>query len=232
MKMNQLEICRYLDHAVLRPDLSREEAIEAIKMGIEYRVKTVCVRPCDIALAVDLCQGTETEVSCVLAFPHGHAITEIKALEAKAYCDLGVNEIDMVANYGFIKSGMWDNVLDDIKAVVEVAHQSDIAVKVIVESSMLTLDEVAKATEICIEAGADFIKTSTGFNGGGATEEVIKVMLEHADGKIKVKPSGGIRNKETAEKYIAMGCHRLGNNYSSTPAICDGKESVTDGGIY
>jgi len=231
--MSKMEVCRYLDHAVLRPDLTRAEAIQAIRDGIAYRVKTVCVRPCDIALAVEMCKGTETEVSCVLAFPHGHAITEIKVAEAKLYCALGVNEIDMVANYGWIKSGMWDEVLKDIRAVVEEAHQHQVPVKVIVESSMLTLDEVKKATEICIEAGADFIKTSTGFNGGGAAEDVVKVMLENAAGKIKVKPSGGIRTRETAEKYIAMGCHRLGNNYTATPVLCGEGEGEAGGeGAY
>lgn len=214
---------RYLDHAVLVPQMTRRQAEEWILQGIEYKVKTVCVRPCDIDLAVAMCKGTETGVSCVLGFPHGCVCTESKAAEAKLYCEKGVAEIDMVANYGWVRSGMWDAVLADIKAVVDVAHAHNVAVKVIFESAQMTLEEVAKTTEICIDAKADFVKTSTGFNGEGATEEVVRCMLETAKGRIKVKPSGGIRDAARAKMFVEMGVDRLGVNGSSTPAICGGE---------
>ncbi len=222
--MDMESVNRYLDHAVLKPEMTQEEVVAAIQLGIDYKVKTVCVKPCDIALAVEMCKGTETEVSCVLGFPHGHNTREIKKLEAEQYCKLGAQEIDMVANYGYIKSGLWDAVQAEIEDVVEVAHKANVLVKVIVESSMLDLEQVAKAAEVCVNAGADFIKTSTGFYGGGAARDVVEVML--ANGNIKVKPSGGIRDNATARMYIEMGAARLGVGYTSTAVICDGGENT------
>jgi deoxyribose-phosphate aldolase len=226
--MTVQDIHRYLDHAVLKPEMTREEAIEAIQLGIDYKVRTVCVRPCDLELAVQMCRDTESEVSCVLAFPHGCTSSLVKADEARRHVAAGVHEIDMVANYGFIRSGMWDEVTADIRAVVEVTRPADVLLKVIFETAQLTIPEVQRATECAIEAGADFVKTSTGFGGEGATVEVVQAMLDAAQGRIKVKPSGGIRDRATAERFIEMGAHRLGNGSSSTPAICAGGE--TDAG--
>ncbi|MCL2119296.1 MAG: deoxyribose-phosphate aldolase [Planctomycetaceae bacterium] len=226
-------IYRYLDHAVLVPQMTRDEAAAAIQLGIDYQVKTVCVRPCDIDLAVSMCRGTQTDVSCVLGFPHGTTCTESKAAEAALYCEKGVAEIDMVANYGWIRSGLWDNVRSDIKAVVDVAHAHNVLVKVIFETGQLTLEQVANAVEVSIEAGAGFVKTSTGFNGEGATEDVVACMLKTANGRIKVKPSGGIRDATRAKLFIAMGADRLGVNGTSTPAICDGQPNAnTSQGEY
>lgn len=218
----------YLDHAVLKPEMTRSEAEEWVLNGIAYKVKTVCVRPCDIDWAVKRCQGTETAVSCVLGFPHGCLCTESKAAEAALYCQKGVAEIDMVANYGWIRSGLWDDVQADIRAVVDVAHKHRVAVKVILETSQLTLEEVAQATEVSIAAGADFVKTSTGFNGGGATEDAVQTMLDTAKGRIKVKPSGGIRDAARAQLFVDKGVHRLGVNGSSTSAIC-GSQPISGG---
>jgi deoxyribose-phosphate aldolase len=225
-------INRYLDHAVLVPQMPREEAIASIRLGIDHQVKTVCVRPCDIDFAVKMCRGTQTEVSCVLGFPHGTTCSESKCAEALIYCTKGVAEIDMVANYGWIRSGLWDEVRSDIKAVVEVAHAHQVLVKVIFETSQLTLEQITKTTEICIEAGADFVKTSTGFNGEGASEEAVVCMLKAAGGRIKVKPSGGIRDAARAMLFINMGAGRLGVNGTSTPAICGGQSNTagTPGG--
>ncbi|MDR2345784.1 MAG: deoxyribose-phosphate aldolase [Planctomycetaceae bacterium] len=216
------QISRYLDHAVLVPQFTRQEAIDWIKKGVEYKVKTVCVRPCDIDIAKQLTAGSETEVSVVLGFPHGTQITESKAAEAELYCKKGVQEIDMVANYGWIKSGLWDEVKNDIKAVVDVAHRHKVLVKVIFETAQLNTEQIIKATELSIESGADFVKTSTGFNGDGAKEEDVDTMLKTANGKIKVKPSGGIRDNVRAKLFVDKGAQRLGVNCSSTPKICDG----------
>jgi deoxyribose-phosphate aldolase len=232
-------INRYLDHAILVPQMTRQEAIEWILSGIKHKVKTVCVRPCDISLAVEMCRGTETEVSCVLGFPHGTACTETKIAEAKLYCKKGVSEIDMVANYGWIRSGLWNEVFNDIHKIVRIAHHhwhhrgnSTVLVKVILETSQLTSEEIIKATEICIEAGADFVKTSTGFNGEGAKEEDVRTMLKIAAGRIKVKPSGGIRDKTRAQMFVDMGVDRLGVNGSSTPNICSGTEKSNEKNGY
>lgn len=219
-------VARYLDHAVLKPELTQEEVREAIQLGIDHEVRTVCVRPCDIAMAVEMCRSTQTDVSCVLGFPHGCGLSAVKAEEARQYCDLGAKELDMVANYGWIRSGSWQAVHDDIQGVVEVAHQKGSTVKVIFETSQLSPDQIARTTEIAIDAGADYVKTSTGFYGNGASEEGIRIMLETACGRIKVKPSGGIRDYARARMFLDMGCGRLGVNYTSTPVICAGESEA------
>lgn len=221
-------INRYLDHAVLKPDLTEEEATAAIELGLKYDVRTVCVRPCDIELAQGMCKGTATEVCVVLGFPHGTNLTETKVAEAAAFAKLGVAEVDMVANYGKIRSGNWDYVREDIAAVVATLKPHNIPLKVIFETSTLTLEEIRKATEVSIEAGADFVKTSTGFNGAGASVEGVEAMLETAAGRAKVKPSGGIRTAEEAIRFIEMGASRLGVGFSSTPALCDTEAKPAD----
>jgi deoxyribose-phosphate aldolase len=230
--MKNYEYNRYLDHAVLKPEMTREEAAKAIQLGIDYRVKTVCVKPCDIDMAVDMCKGTETEVSCVLAFPHGSTLSEVKAIEAEYYIKKGVHEIDMVVNYGYIRSGLWEQVYEDIKAVSDVTIPKKVPLKVILETSQLTDNEIAKATECAIRAGADFVKTSTGFYGSGATFEAVKTMLDASGGRIKVKASGGIRNAEQAKAFLDMGVQRLGNGFSSTPVICGDDKSVSEESGY
>ncbi len=220
----RLSMARYLDHAVLKPEMSRDEAKEAILSGIRYKVRTVCVRPCDIAMAADLCKGTETEVSCVLAFPHGCQTTAAKAFEAGEAIRAGAAEIDMVANYGFIRSGMRAELLEDILSVVNVAHPAGVLVKVILETCTLSAGQIRMATEVAVEAGADFVKTSTGFHSGGATVEAVAAMMEAGKGRIKVKASGGIRNLEDANRFLDMGCERLGVGSGTTPVLCGGGE--------
>lgn len=213
-------IHRYLDAAILKPEFSAKEAEAAIKECIKHSTRTVCVRPCDINLAVKLCRGTNTEVSCVLAFPHGTSTVETKVFEAKQYVDMGVQEIDMVINYGKIKSGDWQYVEDEVKTIVNTVKKYEVLLKVIFETCFLTKEEIEAATKVCINAGADYIKTSTGFGSSGASVEAVKTMLSSAEGKIKVKASGGIRDKKTALNYIEMGVERLGVNFSAIEAIC------------
>ena len=220
-----MKISRYFDSAVLKPNMSEEEVKEAIQLGIDYDSYSVCVRPCDIDLALEMCKGTNTVVSCVLDFPHGDSTAEGKAALAEIYAAKGVSEIDMVMNYGYARSGKWDEVKRGIEGVVKAAKKHNVGVKVIFESCELTIEEIKKATEICIEAGADFVKTSTGFAASGASEEAVQAMLDASAGRIKVKPSGGIRNYETAKKYVDMGVDRLGIGFSSAKAICTGEES-------
>lgn len=223
-----MNINRYLDHAVLKPEYTKTEAAELIQKGIDYKVRTVCVRPCDIETAVEMCRGTETEVSVVLSFPHGCGHTEVKRAEASCYCRLGVREIDMVANYGYIKSGDYTAVVDDIRAVCDEAHKHGVEVKVILETSELTDDEIRLGVRASIEAGADFVKTSTGFASGGATDESVRIMLAEAAKKIKVKPSGGIRDADRAQLFIDMGADRLGTGATSVEVICGTGETAGD----
>jgi len=221
-----VKVSRYFDSAVLKPNMSEQEIKDAIQLSIDYDAYAVCVRPCDIELALEMCKGTNTLVGCTLDFPHGDNTPEAKAALAEMYAAKGVAEIDMVMNYGYARSGKWDEVKRGIEGVVKAAKKYNVVVKVIFESCALTVEEVKKATEICIEAGADFVKTSTGFAASGASEEAVLAMLDTAQGRIKVKPAGGIRSFETAKKYVDMGVHRLGIGFSSAKAICEGEESA------
>lgn len=213
---------RYLDAAILKPEFSRDEVIAAIEESLKWNTKTVCVRPCDVALARNRCEGSETGVSCVLAFPHGSAPSPVKAAEAMNLVDQGAHEIDMVANFGRIRSGDWAYVSDDISAVVAVCKPAGVLLKVIFEVCYLSPEEIARTTEICVSCGADFVKTSTGFGSGGATEEAVRIMVDTSAGRIQVKPSGGIRDRATALKYIEMGATRLGTNYTASEVLVTG----------
>jgi deoxyribose-phosphate aldolase len=229
--MEKLLINRYLDAAILKPETLQTEALNALTLCIQYNVKSICVRPCDIELALQACKGTQTEVGCVLNFPHGVGSKTVKTYEAGEYIRAGVQEIDMVVNYGYIKSGKWDWVEEDIAAVCQLIKPAGVLLKVILETSMLLPDEIRQVTQVAARVGADFVKTSTGFNGEGATVEAVATMLEAAAGRIQVKASGGIRNYEQANLFVEMGCQRLGVNYTSVAAICDhatsGGEQVT-----
>ncbi len=223
-----MDIARYFDAAILKPDMTPEQVEAAIKECISYNAYTVCVRGCDIALAKKLTEGTNTQVSCVLDFPYGYGGAVAKRETAKAYAAQGVMEIDMVMNYGAARGGAWAVVEEEIRGVVEEAHAKNVGVKVIFETSQLNDEQIRKGTEVCIAAGADFVKTSTGFNGGGATVEAVKAMLETAKGRIKVKPSGGIRNYETAKMYVDMGVDRLGIGFTSCKPIVEGEGTSTE----
>lgn len=226
--MNHLNT--YLDAAVLKPEMTQGEATEAIKACIELKAFSVCVRPCDIRLAQSLCKGTETKVCVVLGFPHGDQLSGSKADEARRYIEMGVDEIDMVANYGWVKSGNWEAVKTDIAGVTKQTRAAGIPLKVIFETAHLDADEICKTTEVAIGAGADFVKTSTGFNGEGAKAEDVKLMIETAAGRAGVKPSGGIRDAASAQAFIDMGAARLGVGWNSCAAICQGGD--LSGGGY
>lgn len=217
--MKREPIRRYLDAAVLKPETTRDDAEEAIRSMAELGTRTVCVRPCDIPKAVELCRGKESVVSCVLSFPHGDALTESKADEAKRYVELGVAEIDMVSNYGYILSGIWEAVERDIASVREAAGRG-VLLKVILETCLLNREQIARATETAIVAGADFVKTSTGFAAEGASVEAVKIMLDTVAGRIQVKASGGIRDMSRALEFVEMGCARLGVNSTTAALLC------------
>jgi deoxyribose-phosphate aldolase len=215
------EVAAAIDHAVLKPDLTVADIERHAAMCAREKVASMCVRPCDVALAARLLKGSGVMVSCVLSFPHGADATPVKAFQAKQAVLDGVNEIDMVMNIGRFLSGEYEYVVRDIRAVVEEAHRAGVKVKVIQESGFLSPEQVAKACELSLEAGADFVKTSTGFGPGSATPEIIAVMLRAVGGKMKVKPSGGIRTWETAVGYLQQGVDRLG--VGSTEAVLNGK---------
>ncbi len=223
-EMNIKELALYIDQSVLKPEFTQDEIRKYIQEGIDYGCRTVCINPSSLPIAKELCANTETKICIVCDFPFGLSTTKSKTMQAEEYCKTGnIFELDIVANYGWIRSGMWREVEYDIKAVCDVCHQYGTGVKVIFETDALTLDEIKKATEIAIQAGADFVKTSTGFFTGGksdgATIEVIQTMMDIAKGRIKIKGSGGIRTREHFFELIDMGIDRMGIGYKSTPAV-------------
>lgn len=222
--MTQKELASYIDQSVLKPEFTQDEIKRYIQEGIDFGCMTVCINPSALAIARELCAGTDTRICLVCDFPFGLSTTASKAMQAEFYCKDGdIFELDIVANYGWIKSGLWQAVEDDISAVCKVCHKYGTEVKVIFETDALNLEEVRKATETAIAAGADFVKTSTGFytggNSNGATIEVISAMMETARGRIRIKGSGGIRTQEHFFKLIDMGIDRMGIGYKSTPVV-------------
>lgn len=212
-------IARYLDAAILKPDMTPEQVDEAIDECIALKTMTVCVRGCDIDRALKKCAGTETKVSCVLDFPYGYSGAAAKRAIARDYAARGVYEIDMVMNYGAARGGDWATVETEIRGVVEEAHARNVGVKVIFETSQLDAEQIRRATEVSIAAGADFVKTSTGFAAKGATPEAVMTMVSQAAGRVRVKASGGIRTLEDARAYVEMGAERLGVGFSTVPKL-------------
>lgn len=220
------QVAATIDHAVLKPDQTNADLEKNARMCIENEVFSMCVKPCDIQAAKVLLKNSDVKVSCVLSFPHGADTTPVKAFQAQQAIEDGTDEIDMVMNIGKFLSGDYEYVVNDIKAVVDVAHRHGVLVKVIQESAFLTLEQIAKACELADEAGADFVKTSTGFGPGGATPEYIDVMIKTVGDRMLVKASGGIRDWETAVAYFEQGADRLG--VGSTEAVLNGAKAKGD----
>lgn len=231
-EMSKKELGAYIDQSVLKPDFTLDEVRKYIQEGIDYNCRTVCINPYALDIAAELTKGTDTEICVVCDFPFGASTTESKVKQAEEYCKRGdVFELDIVANYGLIRSGQWDLVTADLKAVVDVCHKYNTEVKVIFETDTLNNEQVVRACEAAIEAGADFVKTSTGFLTGyelnGATREVIKLMLDTCGDRIKVKGSGSIRDQEHFFDLIDLGVHRMGVGYRSTPTVLGLNEEIS-----
>ena len=203
----------YIDHTILKPTTSVTDIVRLCEEAAEHKFAAVCVPPCYVGLAANKLRGTGTNVATVIGFPLGSATTAVKVAETKDAVENKADEIDMVINVGAIKSDMWDAVTADIRAVVEAA--GDAKVKVIIETSQLTDEEKVRATECVIEAGADFVKTSTGFIGGGATVEDVMLLrrtIEQKGSSCRIKASGGIRTKADALTMIEAGADRIGTS--------------------
>jgi len=219
------QVAATIDHAVLKPPATDQEIIDNARMCAENRVASFCVRPSDVPLAVQQLEGTGVPVAVVVGFPHGSNKPEVKALESKIAVEEGAREIDMVMNVGKFLSGDYAWVQRDIEAVVAEAKPKGVLVKVILETCFLDDDEVVKACKIAEAAGADYVKTSTGFGednkrSKSATPEVIDIMMKTVGRTMGVKASGGVRNWETAVGYLDQGCKRLG--VASTVQILSG----------
>lgn len=223
-EMGLEELGSYIDQSVLKPEFTQKEIRKYIQEGIDYKCKTVCINPASINIAREMCKDTNTGICVVCDFPFGLSSTESKVNQAEIICSKGdIEDLDIVANYGWIRSGMWDEVGKDIAAVAKVAHKYGTLLKVIFETDALSQEEIVKATEVAIEAGTDFVKTSTGFFTGGkndgATIEVIKLLMEVAKGRCKIKGSGAIRDQDKFFTLIDMGIDRMGIGFNSTPVV-------------
>ncbi|MDF7805966.1 deoxyribose-phosphate aldolase [Pontiellaceae bacterium B12219] len=219
------QVAATIDHAVLKPEQTESDVRENAAMCLKFGVASMCVRPCDIGLTAELLAGSPVNVSTVLSFPHGADTTATKVFQAEEAIRAGVHEIDMVMNIGQFRSGNFDRVREDIRAVSETAHSAGVLLKVIQESCFLTLEEVALACRITEEAGADFVKTSTGFGPSSATPEIVQAMVDTVGGKLGIKASGGIRSWDQAVAYLDQGATRLG--IGSTQTVLEGGISQT-----
>lgn len=201
---------KMIDHTVLKADTPLETVKKICDEAMEYGFASVCINPCHVAYCADYLKDSDVNVCTVIGFPLGANTSAVKAFETKDAIANGADEIDMVMNIGALKDKNYDLVRDDVKAVVEAAHGT--LVKVILETCLLTEDEIKKACELCVEAKADYVKTSTGFSTRGATIEDVRIMKEAVHGKAKVKAAGGVRTPEDMVKIVAAGADRIGTS--------------------
>ncbi|TQS74584.1 deoxyribose-phosphate aldolase [Ornithinibacillus gellani] len=220
-----IQFATYIDHTLLKPDATKDQITTLVKEADTYKFASVCVNPYWVSFCADQLKDSSVKVCTVIGFPLGASATEIKAFETKQAIADGADEVDMVINIGALKSGMDDVVRQDIEAVVK-ATTGEALVKVIIETSLLTEDEKRRACELAVAAGADFVKTSTGFSGGGATVADVKLMREVVGKDIGVKASGGVRNQQDAIAVIEAGANRIGA--SAGIAIIEGDSAHTD----
>ena len=201
---------KYIDHTILKATASSSDVQKLCEEAIEHEFYSVCVNGCYVADAKHLLQGTDVKVAAVVGFPLGAMTTAAKVFEAKEAVENGASEIDMVINVAKLKDGEFEYVENEIRQIKEAI--GDNVLKVIIETCYLTDEEKVKACELSLVTKADFVKTSTGFGTGGATYEDVKLMKSVVGDNAKVKASGGVRDKETAQKYVELGAERLGTS--------------------
>ncbi|MBQ9326998.1 MAG: deoxyribose-phosphate aldolase [Solobacterium sp.] len=228
-EMSVQELAKYIDYSVLKPEFTEEEVIELTKDGAALGCATICINPVYIPLCEPYVRGTETKLCPVTDFPFGGSSTEsrVEQIRQVAKSDV-IGEIDIVAKFGLLRSGKYDEVTADLKACADAAHETGHELKVILETDCLNEEQIRQGCECIIAAGADYIKTSTGFLTGweakGATEEVIQLIMDQNQGRAKIKGSGCIRTREHFLKLIDMGIDRMGIGYKSVPVVLDLKK--------
>ena len=210
--MEEIALNKYIDHTLLKPEATEEDIKKLVEEAKQYGFYAVCVNPIYVRLAKELIGEDDIKVATVVGFPLGANTTYVKERETRTAIKDGADEIDMVLNIGLFKSGKWDKVVEDIKAVVEAAEGKH--VKVIIETGLLTDDEKVQASVLVAGAGAHFVKTSTGFLGKGATVEDVKLIKKAIGDIVKIKASGGIRTYSQAIELIKAGASRLGTSRS------------------
>lgn len=207
--MDKQEILRRLDHTLLKQTATWEQIKAICEEGMSYRTASVCIPPCFVKQASEFVEGG-VAVCTVIGFPNGNTTTEAKVFETRDAVKNGADEIDMVINVGDVKAGNYEKVLAEIQAIKSACDGK--LLKVIIETCLLTEEEKIKMCEVVTASGAEYIKTSTGFGGGGATFADVELMRKHVGAGVKVKAAGGISSLEDAEKFIELGAERLGTS--------------------
>jgi len=210
------DIAKMIDHSLLRPELTDEDIVKGFEAAKKYNVATVCCGPSSVALAKKYLEGSGVKVTTVVGFPNGYNKTETKVFEAEQAIKDGAVELDMVINIGKLLSRDFDYVKSDIKAVANVAHRQNVLLKVILENYYLTDELIEVGCKLAEEAGADFVKTSTGFAAGGATIEDLELMRRSVSDSVQIKAAGGVRDLDMALKVREVGCTRFGATRTET----------------
>ena len=225
-----VDLAKYIDHTMLKPDVTKDEIDLLCDEALEYGFASVCINPFWVKRSAERLRGSDVKVCTVIGFPLGATTTQNKAMEARRALRDGAREVDMVINVGALKSGMNDAVRKDIEQVVDAAHEAGAICKVILETALLTDEEKVIASALAKQAKADYVKTSTGFGGGGATVYDVALMRETVGPDMGVKATGGVRTHEDAEDMIAAGATRIGA--SAGVQIVSGTEGDDDGDRY
>ncbi len=210
MLLTPQQIAQLIDHTLLKPEATREEISKVCEEALKYGFASVCVNPWNVPQAAELLRGSVVKVCTVAGFPLGATVPEVKAFEAQQSLERGAQEIDMVINIGALKSGLPDVVAGDIRAVVETTHRGGGICKVILETALLTREEKVQASFAAKDAGADFVKTSTGFSIAGATSEDVRLIRETIGTSAGIKAAGGVRTLEDLLKMVEAGATRIG----------------------
>lgn len=208
--LTERDIAKTIDHSLLRPELDDAFVEDGCRLAARYDVASVCCRPADVRRAAAILAGTDVKVGTTIGFPHGNHVTAIKVAEAHQALADGATELDMVLKIGALKSGRDQDVEDDIRAIVEVAHAAGAIVKVIFENAYLTDDEKIRACRLTEAAGGDFVKTSTGFAPSGATHDDLRLMRANTSPHVQVKAAGGVRTLDALLEVMALGVTRIG----------------------
>jgi deoxyribose-phosphate aldolase len=214
--LTERDIAKTIDHSLLRPELDDEFVEEGCRLAARYEVASVCVRPADVRRAVAILEGRDVAVGTTIGFPHGNHTTEVKVDEARRALADGATELDMVLQIGALKSARDADVESDIRAVVEVAHAAGAIVKVIFENAYLTDHEKIRACRLSEAAGADFVKTSTGFAPSGATHDDLRLMRANTSPHIRIKAAGGVRTLDALLAVMELGVTRIGATATAT----------------
>lgn len=204
------QVAKTIDHSILKPDFTYADVAAGAELALKYETASYCIRPMDVAAAAKALAGSTVNVCTVIGFPHGSTTTATKVFETEDAISNGATEIDMVMNVSAMLSGDFEYVEKDIRAVVEAAHPKGASVKVIFETAFLNDDQIVKACELTEKAGADFVKTSTGFASEGATTHNVALMKKTVGDRLKVKSSGGVRTLDQLIDYMDLGVTRSG----------------------